>query len=102
MSAPVLDVHVPAWGGRRAQATVRLVLAEYGTTCHLCGHGCADSADHVVPRSVDPTRTWDLTNLRPAHHHPCPTCGVRCNVARGARLLTSSRPLIIDGTDWID
>lgn len=64
-----------AWGGRRVQRLVALVLAHYGTDCHLCSDRShmADSADHVVPRSKGGA-VWDLANLRPAHHG--------CNVAR--------------------
>lgn len=61
--------------GRKRQRTVALVLATYGTGCHLCGQAGADSADHVVPRSKGGP-LWDLDNLRPAH--------LSCNKARGA------------------
>lgn len=81
---------------------VRLTLATYGTTCHLCGHDGADSADHLVTRSADPSLTWDLDNLRPAHHRPCPSCGVRCNTSRGARELPATRPPFHDGTAWVE
>lgn len=53
--------------------------------CWLCGHPGADQVDHVVPRSMDTRRdVADPTNLRPAHGvNGCPTCGVKCNQARG-------------------
>lgn len=90
-----------SWGGRRAQAMVALVLATYGDTCHLCGHPGADSADHLVCRADDPARTWDLTNLRPAHHRNCPTCGLACNPSRGRRPVPLTRPAVTDGTGYV-
>lgn len=70
------------WGRpwRRARAAV---LAR-STVCWVCGHDGSDSADHITPLALggDPL---DPGNLAPAHHKPCPTCGRRCNAARGAR-----------------
>lgn len=60
------------WGGRRAQALVRLTLNTYGVRCHLCGRLGANSADHVIPRARGGSDA--LENLRPAHR--------RCNSAR--------------------
>lgn len=81
------------WGGRRAQAWVAAVLAEYGDTCHLCGHGGADSGDHLVPRS-DPTRgqalQYVVANGRPVHHQPCPTCHRTCNISRKAKPIVTA------------
>lgn len=91
-----------AWGGRAAQRMVTLCLELYGTRCHLCGHDGADSADHLVPRVQAPERTFDITNLRPAHHRPCPTCRIRCNGARGVRALAPTRPAVTDGSAFID
>lgn len=95
------------------RSLVRWTLRSQGTVCHLCGHGGADSADHVIPRSEDPDKTYDASNLRPVHHKPCPACGIRCNVARNnmgveaakkkiARLqgLSDDRPADDDGRDW--
>lgn len=93
---------VATWGGRRAQRMVALVLAVYGDVCHLCGHAGAESADHLTPRSMAPELTWSLDNLRPAHHAPCPSCGVRCNVVRSDRALPATRPPFVDAVDWID
>lgn len=56
---------------------VSLVLETYGDTCRLCGLPGANSADHIVPKSVAPELTWEISNLRPAHK--------RCNEIRGAR-----------------
>lgn len=76
------------WGGREAQRLTALTLATYGTVCHLCRHGGADSADHLVPRSHGGPDSLD--NLRPAHHRRCRVCGLRCNTKRGARPLTAA------------
>lgn len=89
-----------AWGGRYAQRLNHLTLEVYGTVCHLCGHDGADSADHVTPRSLGGSD--NIGNLRPAHHRRCPTCGIRCNTARGARPLPASRPPLTDGTAFVD
>lgn len=66
---------VPAWGGNRARQLVRACLTLKGTTCHLCGLGGADSADHNPPRSQliqagvrDPDA---MRFLFPAHYAPC-------------------------------
>lgn len=88
------------WGGRRAQAFTRLVLHTYGDVCHLCRHRGADSADHLIPRSLGGA-WWDLANARPAHHRPCPTCGVRCNNRRNNRPLPR-RDLDLDATAYVD
>src|SRR4051794_13113450 len=50
------------WGGPKAQRYVRLTLAEYGTTCWLCGLPGANSADHIVPISQGGA-VYDLANL---------------------------------------
>jgi len=58
------------------------VFAAYGTTCHLCGRGGADTADHVIPRSVRPDLAFDVANGRPAHKS--------CNSARRERPLADT------------
>jgi 5-methylcytosine-specific restriction endonuclease McrA len=44
------------------------VVREYGTTCHLCGGPGADTVDHLIPTSVNPTLRWEMSNARPAHY----------------------------------
>ena len=61
------------WGGRRAARLREATLDAYGTVCHLCGRDGADSADHLIPRSLGGPDTLD--NLRPAH--------LSCNQRRG-------------------
>lgn len=71
----------PRWGGRRAQRWTAAVLATYGQRCALNYDGCtlvATEGDHIVPRSVDLSRQYDVTNGRPACRH--------CNAERGNRL----------------
>lgn len=75
-----------AWSGRRVATIVRIVLAEKGRTCHLCGDRGADSADHNPPRQdlidqgvPDPD---DLQFLFPAH--------LICNKRRQRRPVTEA------------
>lgn len=75
------------------------MFAIYGTICHLCGHGGAGEADHLVPISADADQPIDPHAMRPAHgaNAPCPTCGRKCNTERGARSVqTFYRPAL----DW--
>lgn len=81
------------YGGRQAVAWVASVLRHYGTTCHLCRHGGADSADHVKPRSTHPHLMYDLGNGRPVHHRPCPTCQRTCNISRKDKPMTTADPV---------
>lgn len=64
------------WGGRNAVRLTKATLAEYGDTCYLCGGAGANSADHLLPRSLGGSDA--IENLRPAH--------ARCNSARGNRI----------------
>lgn len=64
---------LPVWGGRYAQRLTAATLATYGTACHLCRGGGADTADHIQPRSKGGNDA--LANLRPAHQG--------CNSLRG-------------------
>lgn len=61
--------------GRNIAVFSAAVFAEYGSTCHLCGQAGANSVDHLVPVSQDPSLRWDIANVRPAH--------LSCNSARG-------------------
>lgn len=71
------------WTKWRAQ-----VHAMWGTTCHLCGHGEAHTADHLIPLSVWSNQPYDPYLSRPAHGvDGCPTCYVKCNSSRGNKEL---------------
>lgn len=77
---------IPTWGGRRAQRLVNACLTLKGRTCHLCGLGGANSADHEPARSVliaagiqDPDA---MRFLFPAH--------LSCNIDRKARPITDA------------
>lgn len=89
----VADPELPPqqWGGRRAQQWVRKTLAEYGTTCWLCGLPGADSADHVIPRSLGGA-VYDLANLGPSHRS--------CNYARGNRPAETFGQIIESGLEF--
>lgn len=64
------------------------VHAMWGTTCHLCGHGDANTADHLIPLSEWSNQPYDPHLSRPAHGvDGCPTCKVKCNSSRGNKQL---------------
>jgi hypothetical protein len=88
------------YGGREATAWVAAVLREYGTTCHLCHHGGADSADHLRVVRDYPQLMYVVSNGRPVHHKRCPTCGRACNIARRAKPLTTPPP--VDGVEFFE
>lgn len=68
-----------SWSGRKATELTRLVL-ETDDMCHICKKPGADSADHIIPRSLGGSDTLD--NLAPAH--------LWCNKKRGNRRLGAS------------
>ena len=80
------------WTGRKAQQYARLTLERYGTTCWLCHLPGADTADHVIPKSLRPDLTYDLDNLRPAHHS--------CNSSKGARIIEGPAAIVEDQQDF--
>lgn len=86
--------------GRPYRRAVKQCIADHGGMCHLCGHGGAGTADHIVS-----AKEWlalhgnydgvnDPDNMAPAHGvmgrrlNRCPVCGLLCNQVRGARPLT--------------
>jgi 5-methylcytosine-specific restriction endonuclease McrA len=78
----------------------RLVLYASGYICHLCGHGGANSIDHLIPLSWGIVSAWDLTNWRAAHGGGvvCPVCGIECNSAKGNR--GQARPALNTSRRW--
>lgn len=88
------------YGGRQATAWVAAVLREHGTTCHLCLHPQADSADHLRPVLTHPELMYVTSNGRPVHHKRCPTCGRACNIERRAKPLTITPP--VDATKFFE
>lgn len=85
------------WGGAKARAWTRAVIAEGGDRCVLRLPGCtgrATTGDHIIPFSVDPTRALDVSNGRPA-------C-LSCNQRRGVRdVPTDARPRV-DGRGFFE
>jgi hypothetical protein len=77
------------------------MFAIYGDLCHLCGHGGATQADHLIPISVWATQPIDPHAMRPAHgnepHTRCATCGRACNQEKGNKL---ALPKLITSEDW--
>lgn len=82
---------------RRARA---LVLAD-SDLCVICGHGGAETIQHVPARvhliamGLDPN---DPQYMKPAHgtkgrdKNPCPTCGRLCNQEAGTGPTSPSMP----------
>lgn len=75
----------------RPYRRARQRMLDESDICWLCGHGGADTADHVIPRSLGGDVS-NVANLRPAHGEPCPTCGQRCNYSRGNRMVVPRSP----------
>ena len=74
----------PHRAGHKYRQARQQMFQHYGTTCHLCGHEGADTADHLEPISVNPNQPVDPHRMRPAHGvDGCPTCGRKCNQERG-------------------
>lgn len=78
------------------------VLRRDGGICHLCHQPGADSADHLLPRSLGGKDT--MSNLAAVHHNT----GQRCNRYRGDRIdldsvraeLAAARGTVSTGWDW--
>lgn len=85
------DAPPERWGGRKAQAYVRLTLDTYGRVCWLCGLPGATTADHIIPRSTGGA-VYDLLNLGPAHK--------KCNEARGNRTAVGPAAVIENGMNY--
>ena len=96
-------MHVPTWGGRRAQAALRRVKADGerdASPCVICAqpinyklaypHPQSCSVQHVQSRSLRPDLTWDPKNWGPAH--------LDCNKADGDG--TASLDLGATSQDW--
>ena len=85
-----------SYSGKRVQELRKLVLVEYGSTCHLCLRVIETeeeySVDHVIPRSMNGTN--DLHNLRPAHK--------TCNYSRGNRSIEEFRSSNTNEIEWFE
>lgn len=79
---------IPTWGGRKAQAALRLVKADgrrHHRPCILCGepidydleypHPRSCSVQHIKSRYHYPELTWDRTNWS--------ACHLQCNQQAG-------------------
>jgi 5-methylcytosine-specific restriction endonuclease McrA len=62
----------------RSFRKMRQRILETSNICWLCGQPGADTVDHIIPLSIDPSLAEDPTNLLPAHRG--------CNSSRGARM----------------
>lgn len=86
--------------GNRRYRTNRAILLARDQICGICGHGGAQTADHIVPdplwpRDSDGKRLPgfdELDNLQPAHgtmgagrgrQNRCPVCLRLCNQSKG-------------------
>lgn len=79
-----------AWSGNEAAKYKPIVIAEYGSICHLClkliESDAEFSIDHVIPRSKGGDDS--IENLRPAHR--------KCNYSRGAMDIESFQQRVSD------
>lgn len=85
--------------GSRWASFARQVVDYYGGLCHLCDHGGARQADHLVPVTENPALAWVMSNCRPAHGapgNPCPQCGIYCNQVRGGLSVERARRIIAE------
>jgi 5-methylcytosine-specific restriction endonuclease McrA len=82
----------------KAWKTVRNQVLNVSRTCWLCGHGAANSVDHVIPLSLGGA-PYDPGNLRPAHGvEGCPTCGKKCNSSKHNRM--PRKPALTTSQRW--
>jgi hypothetical protein len=83
---------------------VRAVIARYGTVCIVCGHGGAEAGDHLLSVREHPDLEWDVSNIRPIHHKPCPVCTaaagrrISCNYIKGYGTLETARRIVAERT----
>jgi hypothetical protein len=85
--------------GHRWHIFKKLIIATYGDTCWICGHGGARQGDHVIPVTERPDLAWDIRNCRPAHGAPgnkCPTCLQNCNQLKGGYSVERARRIIAE------
>ena len=89
--------------GFRWEAFARSVIDFYGGVCHICEHGGARQADHVIPQTEQPDRVPVLADFRPAHGapgNPCPQCSaaagrrVHCNQIKNMGSAERARRII--------
>lgn len=63
----------------RWKTITKAVIYRDSGICHICHHGGAKTADHIVPVSLG-GEPWSFANLKAVHHAKCNTCGRRCNL----------------------
>lgn len=67
--------------------------------CCWCGHGAADTIDHVIPVNRGGARL-DPDNMAPIHGvDGCSTCGRKCNNEKGDKLPAEISRLVTS-VDW--
>ena len=91
--------------GRQWTRFARYVVDYYGGLCHICGHGGARTADHLIPEAENPDQEWRIEAFRPAHGapgNPCQVCTaecgrpVYCNNLRGMGSVARARRIIAE------
>ena len=91
---------------------LKQLLLPYGAvnTCHICGHPTWNEGtlDHLVPFTEKPELGLVASNLRPAHHKPCPICSemagedIRCNAIRGGYSVERAQRIIRQRTGAVN
>jgi hypothetical protein len=96
--------------GSKWRRIVKAMLSARGTICIVCLHGGSDAADHLLPVRERPDLEWEVGNLRPIHHRPCPVCTeaarrinpeakpVRCNYIKGYGTLETAQRIVSERT----
>lgn len=97
----------PRAAGHRWQAFARSVIENYAGICHICGHGGARQAEHLIPVTERPDLMFSMANCRPAHgagrgtgSNPCPACSAEarrpifCNGIKGMGSTGRARRII--------
>jgi 5-methylcytosine-specific restriction endonuclease McrA len=82
-----------------AYRQIRARILAASDVCIVCGHGAADTTDHIHPVSKGGARL-DPDNLAPIHGVTgCPVCLRKCNSEKGSRPLAEVVQLVTS-VDW--
>lgn len=82
-----------------AYRKLRTQILAASDVCLWCGHGAADTVDHIIPVTRGGARR-DRANLAPIHGvNGCPFCLRKCNNEKGDKLPAEINRLVTS-VDW--